>query len=183
MVRRLNRFLEMRLGRVAAVARWCLLNRDPRVGAELLAATDASPAGNRAAPCSPVCRLRQPFLRLDPQTQNKFRRYHCVFGRRSNICQESAADERSLSRGTMMFGFGDGESVATLACNKTYMKAAQRRWRFLTSYDLSTIENEGNSAPWSRCARASRRGKRGARLMPGRRASNSDHSFQPICSV
>lgn len=42
-----------------------------------------------------------------------------------------------------MFGFQGGESATTVVRKKIYMKAAQQRWGFLTSYDLSTIKNEG----------------------------------------
>lgn len=41
-----------------------------------------------------------------------------------------------------MFGFQGGESVATIARKKGYMKEAQKRWAFLTNFDLSTIKNE-----------------------------------------
>lgn len=41
-----------------------------------------------------------------------------------------------------MFGFRGGESVETLARKKGYMKDAQKRWDFLTNFDLSTIKNE-----------------------------------------
>lgn len=42
-----------------------------------------------------------------------------------------------------MFGFQAGESAAIVARKKGYMKDAQRQWRFLTNYDLSTIKTEG----------------------------------------
>lgn len=41
-----------------------------------------------------------------------------------------------------MFGFQGGESVETVLRKKDYRKDAQRRWSFLTHYDLSTIKNE-----------------------------------------
>ena len=41
-----------------------------------------------------------------------------------------------------MFGFQGGESADTVAREKSYMKDAQRRWGFLTHFDLSTIKNE-----------------------------------------
>ena len=41
-----------------------------------------------------------------------------------------------------MFGFQGGESVETVSRKKGYLKDAQRRWSFLTHYDLSTIKNE-----------------------------------------
>lgn len=41
-----------------------------------------------------------------------------------------------------MFGFQGGEDVETVTRKKSYRKAAQERWAFLTSYDLSTIKNE-----------------------------------------
>lgn len=41
-----------------------------------------------------------------------------------------------------MFGFQGGESADTVARKRGYMKDAQRRWRFLTAFDLSTIKNE-----------------------------------------
>jgi hypothetical protein len=41
-----------------------------------------------------------------------------------------------------MFGFRGGESAATVARKKGYMKDAQQRWGFLTNFDLSTIKNE-----------------------------------------
>jgi hypothetical protein len=41
-----------------------------------------------------------------------------------------------------MFGFRGGESVETLARKKGYVKDAQKRWGFLTNFDLSTIKNE-----------------------------------------
>ena len=42
-----------------------------------------------------------------------------------------------------MFGFQGGESADTVARKKGYMKDAQHQWRFLTSYDLSSIKSEG----------------------------------------
>jgi hypothetical protein len=41
-----------------------------------------------------------------------------------------------------MFGFQGGESAETVARKTEYRKDAQRRWSFLTHYDLSTIKNE-----------------------------------------
>lgn len=41
-----------------------------------------------------------------------------------------------------MFGFQGGESAETVSRKKNYRKDAQRRWTFLTTYDLSTIKNE-----------------------------------------
>jgi len=38
-----------------------------------------------------------------------------------------------------MFGFQGGESADTVARKKGYMKDAQRKWRFLTNFDCSTI--------------------------------------------
>ena len=42
-----------------------------------------------------------------------------------------------------MFGFRGGESPETVARKRGYMKDAQRRWSYLTNYDLSTIKTEG----------------------------------------
>jgi hypothetical protein len=42
-----------------------------------------------------------------------------------------------------MFGFQGGESADTVARKKGYMKDAQKTWRFLTNYDLSSIKTEG----------------------------------------
>ena len=41
-----------------------------------------------------------------------------------------------------MFGFRGGESAETVARKKGYMEDAQRRWPYLTNFDLSTIKNE-----------------------------------------
>ena len=41
-----------------------------------------------------------------------------------------------------MFGFQGGESADTVARKKSYMQDAQKRWGFLTHFDLSTIKNE-----------------------------------------
>lgn len=41
-----------------------------------------------------------------------------------------------------MFGFQGGESTETVSRKKGYLKDAQKRWSFLTHYDLSTIKNE-----------------------------------------
>ena len=42
-----------------------------------------------------------------------------------------------------MFGFQGGESADTVARKKGYMKDAQRKWRFLTNFDCSTIKTGG----------------------------------------
>lgn len=41
-----------------------------------------------------------------------------------------------------MFGFQGGEPADVLARKRGYMKDAQRQWRFLTNFDLSSIKNE-----------------------------------------
>jgi hypothetical protein len=41
-----------------------------------------------------------------------------------------------------LFGLQGGESADTVARKKSYMKDAQRRWGFMTHFDLSTIKNE-----------------------------------------
>jgi hypothetical protein len=41
-----------------------------------------------------------------------------------------------------MFGFQGGEDATTASRKKGYMKDAQQRWGFLTSFDLSTIKNK-----------------------------------------
>ncbi len=41
-----------------------------------------------------------------------------------------------------MFGFQGGESAEAVSRKKGYLKDAQKRWSFLTHYDLSTIKNE-----------------------------------------
>ena len=41
-----------------------------------------------------------------------------------------------------MFGFRGGESADTVARKKGNMEDAQRRWPYLTNFDLSTIKNE-----------------------------------------
>ena len=41
-----------------------------------------------------------------------------------------------------MFGFQGGESADTVVRKKGYMQDAQRRWGFMTNFDLSTIKNE-----------------------------------------
>ena len=46
-----------------------------------------------------------------------------------------------------MFGFQGGERAETMSRKKAYLKEAQRRWTFLTHYDLSTIKNEPSFAP------------------------------------
>ena len=45
-----------------------------------------------------------------------------------------------------MFGFKGGESTDTVSRKKGYMKDAQHKWDFLTTYDLSTIKSEGELA-------------------------------------
>jgi len=47
-----------------------------------------------------------------------------------------------LSWRKIMFGFQGGESAETVARKKGYMKDAQEKWHFLTSFDLSTIKNK-----------------------------------------
>jgi hypothetical protein len=42
-----------------------------------------------------------------------------------------------------MFGFQGGESADTVARKKGYMTDAQKKWRFLTNYDLSSIKTKG----------------------------------------
>ncbi|WP_191060361.1 hypothetical protein [Geminicoccus harenae] len=42
-----------------------------------------------------------------------------------------------------MFGFQGGESTDTVARKRGYMADAQRKWRFLTNFDCSTIHTEG----------------------------------------
>jgi hypothetical protein len=41
-----------------------------------------------------------------------------------------------------MFGFSGGESAATVARKRGYMREAQQHWAFLTNFDASTIKNE-----------------------------------------
>jgi len=41
-----------------------------------------------------------------------------------------------------MFGYRGGESGETVARKRGYMADAQKRWRFLTRYDVTTIHNE-----------------------------------------
>jgi hypothetical protein len=41
-----------------------------------------------------------------------------------------------------MFGFQGGEAAETVVRKKGYRAVAQRRWPFLTNFDLSTIRNE-----------------------------------------
>ena len=41
-----------------------------------------------------------------------------------------------------MFGFQGGERPDTVARKKGYRQDAQKRWTFLTHFDLSTIKNE-----------------------------------------
>lgn len=38
-----------------------------------------------------------------------------------------------------MFGFNRGEKEETILRERTYRREAQKRWPFLTTYDLSTI--------------------------------------------
>jgi hypothetical protein len=40
-----------------------------------------------------------------------------------------------------MFGFQGGEDADTIARKRDHMRNAQERWRFLTFYDASTIQN------------------------------------------
>lgn len=42
-----------------------------------------------------------------------------------------------------MFGFNGGESADTVARKKSYMKDAQQKWPFLTSFDCSSIKTKG----------------------------------------
>jgi hypothetical protein len=42
-----------------------------------------------------------------------------------------------------MFGFQGGESADVVARKKGYMREAQQKWRFLTNFDCSTINTEG----------------------------------------
>ena len=42
-----------------------------------------------------------------------------------------------------MFGFQGGEDADTVTRKRSYMKDAQRKWRFLTNLDCSTIKTEG----------------------------------------
>ena len=41
-----------------------------------------------------------------------------------------------------MFGFQGGESADTVSRKTGYRRDAQRRWGFLTNFDLSSIRNE-----------------------------------------
>jgi len=41
-----------------------------------------------------------------------------------------------------MFGFTGADSAETVARKRVYMTEAQKRWRFLTHFDASTIKNE-----------------------------------------
>lgn len=41
-----------------------------------------------------------------------------------------------------MFGFQGGERADVVARKRGYMASAQRRWGFLTNFDLSSILNE-----------------------------------------
>lgn len=45
-----------------------------------------------------------------------------------------------------MFGCEDGETVNMVAREKSLIKDIQHRWPFLTEYDLSSIESEGQLA-------------------------------------
>ena len=40
-----------------------------------------------------------------------------------------------------MFGYQGGESPETVARKKGYGRDAQKKWKFLTNFDLSTIKN------------------------------------------
>ena len=42
-----------------------------------------------------------------------------------------------------MFGFKGGEDAKDVMRKKGYMQDAQKKWSFLTNYDLSTIKTEG----------------------------------------
>jgi hypothetical protein len=42
-----------------------------------------------------------------------------------------------------MFGFKGGETPETVTRKKGYLADAQKKWRFLTHYDLSTIKTKG----------------------------------------
>lgn len=42
-----------------------------------------------------------------------------------------------------MFGFRGGESADAVARKKGYMKEAQEKWGFLTTFDCSSIKTEG----------------------------------------
>ena len=42
-----------------------------------------------------------------------------------------------------MFGFQGGESPDTVARKRGHMADAQRKWRFLTNFDCSTIHTKG----------------------------------------
>jgi hypothetical protein len=41
-----------------------------------------------------------------------------------------------------MFGYSGGEGADTIARKRGYMKEAQQRWPFITSFDASTIKSE-----------------------------------------
>lgn len=42
-----------------------------------------------------------------------------------------------------MFGFQGDEAAETIARKKGYMAEAQKKWEFLTNYDMSTIKTTG----------------------------------------
>jgi hypothetical protein len=42
-----------------------------------------------------------------------------------------------------MFGFQGGEAPGVVARKAGYMKDAQRKWKFLTNFDCSTIKTKG----------------------------------------
>ncbi|RCK43545.1 hypothetical protein [Thalassospira profundimaris] len=42
-----------------------------------------------------------------------------------------------------MFGFKGGETSDTVIRKKGYLADAQKKWNFLTHYDLSTIKTKG----------------------------------------
>jgi hypothetical protein len=42
-----------------------------------------------------------------------------------------------------MFGFQGGEAADVVARKATYMKDAQQKWKFLTTFDCSTIKTRG----------------------------------------
>jgi hypothetical protein len=65
---------------------------------------------------------------------------------RAGLKLDNNISARSLSRRPVMFGFQGGESVDTVVRKKGYMKDAQRKWPFLTSFDCSTIKTAGQLA-------------------------------------
>jgi hypothetical protein len=44
-----------------------------------------------------------------------------------------------------MFGFQGGESADTIARKKGYMQDAQRRWGFMTNFDLFDDQERGSA--------------------------------------